>query len=73
MLLPNGLTSFEPMPYGYRRWNGTIWADSQIDAYNRQVDNIKRYHLAGYNVACQIEVDGLYNLAASFDAAGRVI
>lgn len=68
--LPNGLTSFDHMPYGYRRWNGSVWADIQVDAYNKQLDNIRRYHEAGYSTACQIEINNLYNLAFSFDSVG---
>ncbi len=69
---PAGITSFKPMPYGYRRWNGAIWPAVQVDAYNRQLADIERLHYAGYDEACQSLIDGLYNLAAGFDAAGRL-
>lgn len=68
--LPTGITGFDHMPYGYRRWNGSIWANIQVDAYNRKIDNIRRYYESGYDVSCQIEIDNLYNLAQSFDYAG---
>lgn len=65
--LPNGITSFDPMPYGYRRWNGTVWADSQVDQYNRELARIQSRH----NAEMQTEalVNGLYNLARGFDYA----
>lgn len=67
--LPNGLTSLEPIPYGERRWNGAIWAHAQVDSYNRELCRIKARHEAGMNT--QHLIDGLYNLADSFDFAGK--
>lgn len=63
---PVGLTSLAPMPYGYRRWNGSVWADIQVDAYNRTVERIAARHAAG--MPTEALVNGLYNLAAGFDA-----
>jgi len=65
--LPAGLTGFDPMPYGYRRWNGTIWPDIQVDAYNAELTRIESRFKAGYNV--EALVNGLYNLAHQFDQA----
>ena len=64
-----GLTSTEHMPYGYRRWNGVVWADCQINEYNHQLDRIQVRAQAGYDVTAL--VDGLYNLADSFDNLDR--
>lgn len=64
--LPAGLTGFEPMPYGYRRWNGSVWAPIQVDAYNRALSRIESRHNAG--MSTEALVNGLYNLARSFDA-----
>ena len=64
-----GLTSTEHMPYGYRRWNGVVWAERQIDEYNRHLDRIQVRAQAGYDVTAL--VDGLYNLANSFDNLDR--
>jgi hypothetical protein len=65
--LPAGITSFEPIPYGERRWNGAIWPAIQVDRYNAELERIASRHNAGYNV--QHLIDGLYNLAAGFDRA----
>lgn len=64
--LPAGITGFDRMPYGYRRWNGSVWANIQVDSYNASLSNIERRHKAGFNV--QHLIDGLYNLAYSFDS-----
>ncbi|WP_165605987.1 hypothetical protein [Mycolicibacterium mucogenicum] len=63
--LPAGLTSDQPMPYGYRRWNGAVWPDCQVDAYNRAVAQAIERHRAGYDASAL--VNGVYNLASSFD------
>lgn len=68
MSVPPGLTGTEPMPYGYRRWNGTVWPDIQVDAYNRELDRITTRHEAG--MSTEALVNGLYNLAHTFDACG---
>ena len=60
-----GLTNIDPMPYRYRRWNGVMWADAHVDAYNRELTRIVSMHRGGYDVARL--VDGLYNLANQFD------
>lgn len=65
--LPDGITGFDPMPYGYRRWNGATWSNIQVDAYNRHLAEIETMHRAGYNVDAL--VNGLYNLARWFDYA----
>lgn len=62
-----GLTSTDPMPYGYRRWNGAVWADIQVDSYNRELARIAQRHADGYDVTAL--VNGLYNLANGFDYA----
>ncbi|MGP9651760.1 hypothetical protein ACT3UA_11415 [Glutamicibacter sp. 363] len=63
--LPAGITGFEPVPFGERRWNGAIWADEQVDTYNRELKRIQQRHEAGLGV--QNLVNGLYNLAYGFD------
>lgn len=67
--LPAGITGFQPVPYGYRRWNGSVWPDTQVDAYNRQLARIQSRHMAGYDT--EALVNGLYNLANGFDRAGK--
>jgi hypothetical protein len=63
--LPTGLTSLAPMPYGYRRWNGVIWPDIQVDCYNSALARIESRHNAG--MPTEHLVNGLYNLAYGFD------
>ncbi|AEK08283.1 hypothetical protein SEA_EJIMIX_216 [Mycobacterium phage Ejimix] len=63
--LPAGITSDEPMPYGYRRWNGTVWCNAWIDGYNHLLRSaIERYRqgldASGY-------VDALYRRAAAYN------
>ena len=67
--LPDGLTGFEPMPYGYRRWNGSVWPNVQVDRYNSELARIKARHEAGMDT--QHLINGLYNLASGFDEAGK--
>ena len=62
-----GLTGFEPMPYGYVRWNGGVWVDSWVDRYNRELERAESRFVAGMDVSAL--VDGLYNLANGFDVA----
>ena len=66
MIYPNGITSFQPMPYGYRRWSGAIWPDIQVDRYNQELRRIESRHKAGLDV--DHLVNGLYNLANMFDS-----
>ena len=65
--MPAGLTGCVPMPYGYRRWNGAIWPNCQVDAYNEEFERIIIRHRAGMDTTAL--VDGLYNLAFQFDKA----
>lgn len=66
---PPGLTSTEPLPYNYTRWNGAVWPDQHVDAYNRELARIAQRHDAGLDVTHL--VDGLYHMARGFDTAGR--
>ena len=63
--MPAGIRSFDPMPYGYRRWNGAVWIDAWVDIYNNQLDHIKTMHEAGYDT--QSLIDGLYRNAQGWD------
>lgn len=63
--LPAGITGFNPMPYGYKRWNGVIWPNIQVDSYNAELERIQSRHANGLDV--QHLVNGLYNLAHQFD------
>lgn len=58
------------MPYDYERWNGTVWADIQVDAYNAELSRVESRHNAGMDV--EHLVNGLYNLAHQFDYVGRM-
>ena len=63
--LPAGLTSLEPIPYGYRRWNGRVWHDVHIDEYNSRLADIGALHAAGYDTSAQVEE--LYRRSFMFD------
>lgn len=64
---PDGIVGgFEPMPYEYRRWNGTAWSRPAVDAYNVQLSRVQRYWVAGFD--CHLEVESLYRLARTFDS-----
>ena len=65
--LPAGLTSLEPIPYGYLRWNGRIWSNLQIDEYNSRLADIGALHAAGYDTRAQVEE--LYRRSFMFDHA----
>lgn len=65
--LPEGITGFTPMPYGYKRWNGSVWVNAHVEAYNAELSRIESRHNAGMSV--EHLVNGLYNLAHGFDAA----
>jgi len=67
--MPAGITSFEPLHYGERRWNGAIWPSAHVDRYNVELSRIASRHRAGMDV--QHLINGLYNLAAGFDQAGK--
>lgn len=64
---PDGITSFSPMPYGERRWNGATWANIQVDRYNAELARIESRHHA--HMDTQHLVNGLYNMARAFDYA----
>jgi hypothetical protein len=59
------------MPYGQTRWNGSVWPNSQVDAYNAELARIAARHNAG--MATEHLIDGLYNLAHGFDYAGKQV
>ena len=62
---PVGLTGTSPIPYGVRRWNGAVWPPMQVDRYNAELSRIASRHEAGMPTTAL--VDGLYNMAHSFD------
>jgi hypothetical protein len=66
---PVGLTGTSAIPYGERRWNGVVWPAMQVDRYNADLSRIASRHAAGMPTVAL--VDGLYNLAHSFDYAGK--
>ncbi|BDB63375.1 hypothetical protein [Rhodococcus sp. RDE2] len=57
------------MPYGYRRWNGTVWAPAWVDRYNQQLDLIRRLFEAGYDV--EHHVEDWYRMLTEFDLLGK--
>ena len=63
--LPIGLTGLDPIPYGYRRWNGHVWPDVHIDEYNARLADIGALHAAGYDTSVQVEE--LYRRSFMFD------
>ena len=63
--LPIGLTGLDPIPYGYRRWNGRVWPDVHIDEYNARLADIGARHAAGYDTSVQVEE--LYRRSFMFD------
>lgn len=65
--MPPGLTSFERMPYKYRRWNGAVWPNVWVDQYNTELARIESRHRAGYDT--EALVNGIYHLAQQFDHA----
>lgn len=66
--LPAGLTGDTPMPYGYRRWNGTVWCDAWTDTYNRLVATAVAAHRAGMHPDTVAGyVDDVYRTANRFD------
>ncbi|AZS07563.1 hypothetical protein PBI_DUKE13_227 [Mycobacterium phage Duke13] len=67
--LPAGITSDEPMPYGYRRWNGTVWCNAWIDGYNHLLSRAIERHRQGLDARGY--VDALYRRAAQCDALAK--
>ena len=65
--LPAGLTSLEPIPYGYVRWDGRVWPDVHIDEYNARLADIGALHADGYDTSSQVEE--LYRRSFMFDHA----
>lgn len=63
--LPVGLASDQPMPYGYRRWNDTVWCEAWTDRYNRLLERAVEVHRQGYDATGW--VDALYRLSAQLD------
>ena len=49
--LPIGLTGLDPIPYGYRRFNGRVWLDVHVDEYNARLADIGALHAAGYDTS----------------------
>lgn len=66
--IPAGLTGLDPIPHGEKRWNGSVWPPAHVEAYNRELARIERRHRAGMDT--QHLINGLYNLAHSFDYTG---
>jgi hypothetical protein len=66
---PAGLTGTSAIPYGVRRWNGAVWPPIQVDRYNAELSRIASRHAAGMSTTAL--VDGLYNMANSFDYYAR--
>ena len=63
--LPAGITSLDPIPYGYRRFNGRVWPDVHVDEYNTRLADIGALHAAGYDTRAQVEE--LYRRSFMFD------
>lgn len=53
---PPGICSWENMPYGFRRWNGTVWCNAWVDDYNQQLDQILRRFEDSWHVDDHIEI-----------------
>lgn len=67
--LPAGITGFDPIEHGERRWNGAVWTPLQVGYYNLELKRIETRHNAGLDV--QHLVNGLYNLADGFDRVSK--
>lgn len=63
--LPDGITSFHPIAYGVRRWNGVVWQRYMVEEYNRRLSIIERLHRAGHY--SQHEIEALYQLSTKWD------
>ncbi|MEU8901816.1 hypothetical protein AB0C65_38550 [Nocardia sp. NPDC048505] len=69
--VPTGLTGDQPMPYGYRRWNGTVWCQAWIDRYNAEVRRAVVAHRQGLNDKAQRHVNAVYLIAHEFDQLAK--
>ena len=69
--LPPGMTNDEPVPYGYRRWNGVVWADSWTDTYNAISQRAVIAWRQGLDSKAEQEVVAMYRMAAQFDQLGK--
>ena len=68
--LPDGITSFHPIAYGVRRWNGVVWQRYMVEEYNKRLSIIERLHRADKDQRhVQAEIDALYQLANRYDLA----
>jgi hypothetical protein len=63
---PAGITSWEHMPYPYRRWNGAVWCQAWVDDYNRQLDRVK-WAYDGKLSSVDEEVEAWYRMLTQFD------
>ncbi len=68
---PPGMTNDEPVPYGYRRWNGVVWADSWTDTYNAISRQAVIAWRQGFDSKAEQEVEAMYRMAAQFDQLGK--
>ena len=39
--LPAGITGFDPIEVGERRWNGAVWSAAQVERYNAELKRIE--------------------------------
>lgn len=65
--LPPGLSSDEPMPYEYRRWNGTVWTDPCVDLYNKTARMAVIAWRQGLDAKAERYVEALYRMAHEYD------
>ena len=70
-VLPPGITSDEPVPYGYRRWNGVVWCDSWTDTYNAISRQAVIAWRQGLDSKASQEVEAMYRMATQFDHLGK--
>ncbi|MCZ4587636.1 hypothetical protein O4328_28780 [Rhodococcus opacus] len=66
---PPGICTWDHMPYGFRRWNGTVWAEAWVDRYNRQIDLIRRRFEDGWHVDDHVE--DWYRMLTHFDLLAK--
>lgn len=69
--LPPGITSDEPVSYGYRRWNGVVWCDSWTDTYNAISRRAVIAWRQGLDSKAEQEVEAMYRMATQFDHLGK--